>query len=222
MQRLLRLLLFTGICGMLGFALSLVPPKTAGGSAAANVNVVNTPLAVSGGVNATIVGTPSVNIANTPTVSLAPGTTVGVTGADLNFSNTLTTPLFVRDVDNTDANPFLYNFCTTTYSSICTGQTPAIPTTTSDGRTVRLAVINQVEAVTGQPAAQVVDLNVSYQGNYLVHRFNVPVSSNAFAGVLTTNTHIYADPGAVVYGNFEASNSGTNMSITISGYLLTE
>jgi hypothetical protein len=222
MGRLVKLLLFTLAFGALGFVFSLVPQKNAGGAVATNVNVVNAPLPVTGAVNASIVGVPTVNIGNTPTVGLAPGTTVGITGGNLNFSNTLQTPVFVRNVDNTDANPFLFSFCTSTYASSCTGQSPAIPTTTSDGRTVRLAVINQVEFITGQPANQIVDVHASFQGNYVTHSFNVPQSSNSFSGVLNTNTHIYVDPGTIIYGTFELSNSGTNISVTLSGYLLTQ
>src|SRR5712692_9564395 len=87
-----------------------------GVSGTPNVNVANTPA-----VNAQQSGTWNVGINGTPSVQLAPGTTVGVTGGTLNFSNTPSTPIFTRDKDNPALAPFQTTLCIGLSLATCAG-----------------------------------------------------------------------------------------------------
>ena len=85
----------------------LSPPRTANAAGAAPVQVVNTPLPVSGNVNATVTG--NVGATVTGTVGLASGTTVNIgSGAveltgnpSVQIGNPATDPVLTRDVDRT-------------------------------------------------------------------------------------------------------------------------
>ena len=83
---------------VLGFLTS--NPRPAHAAPVAHVIVTNTPLPIQGSVNANVTGT--VSVSNFP-----PTQTVSFNGATqpVSFSNTLTTPIFNRDVDN-GSNPF--------------------------------------------------------------------------------------------------------------------
>ena len=81
MKRFAHLWLVTLGFGSLGFVLSLVPPKNATGAGGAPVIVTNTPLPVSGNVNAAQSGAWTVGVNNFPAFPAAlTGTTVPVSG----------------------------------------------------------------------------------------------------------------------------------------------
>jgi len=106
MKRFSRALVASFGFVVLGSVISLVPQKSATGSNTKsptgghieNVNVVNTPLPVSGTVNV-----------GTPTVNLGAGSTVGINGS-VQIGNSATSPVLVRDVDNPARQPFTLSF----------------------------------------------------------------------------------------------------------------
>ena len=108
MNRFAKLMLVTIGFGVLGFVMSLVPQKTAKGTVAAQVNVVNTPLPVTGNVNATINGTPTVNVANIPPVNVNFPSSIGVNGS-VSVTNPFNgfgqVPLAISDLENRDRAP---------------------------------------------------------------------------------------------------------------------
>jgi hypothetical protein len=98
----------------------------------APVTVVNTPLPVSltgtgkiaGDVNAAQRGEWNVGVTSLPAVQLAPGASVGINGG---FTNTATTPIFVRDVDEPSRNAYVVYLCQSTESP-CGGATVPVGT----------------------------------------------------------------------------------------------
>jgi len=81
MKHFARLLTATiGLMSM-AFVVSLVPQKAARGTVAAQVEVVNTPLPVTGSVSATLTGTPTVNVATMPPVNVSFPPSIGINGS---------------------------------------------------------------------------------------------------------------------------------------------
>jgi len=118
MKRFSRTLYATVGFLTLGFAVSLVPPRSVQGAnnPTQNVNVTNPSLNVNALQNGTwsvgITGTPNVNV-GTPTVMLDAGSTVGISGS-VHVGNPATSPVFVRDVDSPARNPFQVELCSGT------------------------------------------------------------------------------------------------------------
>lgn len=81
MKQFVKLLAVSLGFGLFGLVMSLVPQKAAHGTVAAQVDVVNTPLPVTGNLNATIVGTPTVNVASAPPVNVNFPSSIGINGA---------------------------------------------------------------------------------------------------------------------------------------------
>jgi hypothetical protein len=142
----------------------------------------------------------------------------------VNVVNQQANPVLSRNVDNPDAYPFEFSFCFVNNAfTTCTGVSPSIPTTTSDGRLVKLAVIDRVYFLTGQPANQVVDLFEIFQGNPFSESFNVSQSSNSSGGILNTGTRIYVDPGTQIGAHVEILIPGASgVTINMSGHLVAQ
>jgi len=94
--------------GCTAMLLSLIPPKKAEGTVAAAVQVMNTPLPVTGTVNATINGTPTVNVASMPPISVGQVTLAGNVPVVNPTSNSAPVPLLIRDSDAAARQPFSY------------------------------------------------------------------------------------------------------------------
>src|SRR5262245_25637173 len=103
-------------------------PVEAAGSAP--VTIVNSPLpvtlsgtgSITGNVTAAQGGDWSVGVTSLPAVQLAPGTTVGITA-----SNTTTSPIFSKDVDEPAKTAYVVFLCASTESS-CDGASVPVGT----------------------------------------------------------------------------------------------
>lgn len=155
---------------------------------------------------------------------LAPKAAHGIVATLVQVVNTAANPVLSRNVDNPDAYPFEFTFCfVNNQFTTCTGVSPSIPTTTSDGRVVKLAVIDRIYLQTGQPANNVVDLSETFQGNFFEESFNVTQSSNSNGGVLNTGTRIYVDPGTQIGARLEILMPGASgVTIIMSGHLVAQ
>lgn len=127
-KRYARLLLVTIGLGVLAFAMSLVPQKTATGAAAAGplVTVTNFPATLTGAaVPASITNSSPINVAGTVTVSSLPSVALG--GA-VTVGNPATNPVQTRDTDNQVRQPF-QTTCVTppTLTSVATCDTNPTP-----------------------------------------------------------------------------------------------
>jgi hypothetical protein len=103
MTHLSRVIFLTVILGFFAIVFSFVPRHpvvAAPPTPAVPVDVTNTPLPVTGNVNATISGTPAVTISGMPTLAIASGAAVSV-------NNAATNPVLVSDVDNPAHNPVM-------------------------------------------------------------------------------------------------------------------
>jgi len=231
MKRFAKLMLVTIGFGVLGFVMSLVPQKTAKGTVAAQVNVVNTPLPVTGNVNATLTGTPTVNVANIPPVNVNFPSSIGVNGSVL-VTNPITTfgnglaqvPLLIREVDDRELAPIeVVSFEALSSGGVVSGSSPfTVPTSTrfvidqidgfcftSLGNTINLSTLTFNSGGSPftinfhlTPEAPVVILSVAYT-------FNLPV-------------HYVADPGSTFSGRAFTTDltSSTECTYNLSGHLV--
>lgn len=243
---------------ILGLVVTVIPHKDANAQSPQPVTVVNQPsvtvrnspltVAVRGitvGAPVPVQGTVSANINGTPAVTLS-GT------PSVNFSNTSTTPLFVRDVDNPVNEPFAASLCQGSGTSGSNQPQPCyfggngpgsfvVPTTTSDGKTVKELVIKFVDGecyvINPDPRSGITDVNLSttvtqnqvtfpqFQG-YVTHFF--PFSSNPSLNnnstlEFATPTEIMANPNTSV--DFSVDSIITTQfgcTLGLSGYLVTQ
>ena len=190
-----------------GAALAVAVTNTPGVNVAntPNVNVANTPAVnanQAGNWNVGINGTPNVNIANTPTVNLAQGTTVGVTGGNFSFSNTPSTPLFNRDIDNPANQPIEFALCISVPAIKCNfvSNSITVPLVPVNGNNVQRVVIEQVSGVCfvqGDPLLNG-SLFTNYAGAYgpVAGEYDFPLGSIQTGGVqvFSQKTRLYQDP----------------------------
>lgn len=234
--------------GQVGAQSSRLTSTAVTASASIPVNIVNTPLPVQGTVTANVPGgvavTGNVN-ANITNSELPVTGSVAVTSLPTaTVANASSNPLFVRDVDNLANEPFNATLC---YGSGLTlpcyfGQTQPgnffVPTTTSDGKSVKQLIIQFVDG--GCDVAQggeLTDLDLStvvYQNpvnsNIGIYHI-IPFSSNPSLTSPTedhlfywaTPVQLIANANTPVY--FVANTRiGTSFacSMNLSGYLVTQ
>jgi hypothetical protein len=194
-----------------------------------NANITNASVPVSGTVNANITNTPSVNVSSLPAVQLAAGTTVGVTGG---LANTSATPIFTRDVNSPSSEPFVASLCVGTGPGTCpTGSRfdYGVPATVGLNSTpVLLAVIEYYSAscvgVTPPSNSWFLDLNVRTAGSSNRHYVGLVLSSGS---IYYSNqlTRLYADASSDIVAEFPWFEGGVatgSCNVTLSGYLVTQ
>jgi len=233
MKHFARLMLLTLGLGVVAVVVSSFPRHTAAAASdppSLPVRVTNTPLPVTGSVNAAVTGTvnanitntPSVNVSSLPAVQLAAGTTVGVTGGTFSLTNTSATPIFTRDVDNPAGQSFALSLCFATGFGGCNGVPGQFTVPTVVGATsapVRRLVIEYYSAQCVQGASGLTlavytagSANSYYIGPWLLDSTNLYYSNQ--------QTRIYADPGTIVYLNANGAPGGSVCNVTVSGYLV--
>ena len=210
--------------GLLAFALSFVPSKPTAAAHAPVVTVANTPLPVSltgtgnitGTVAATQSGTWNVGLSGTPTASASNFPAA----QPVSFGNTRTTPLFVRDVDNSTRAAFQLTCSSTTADS---GSFSCNLGTVGTGTRI---VIETVSGYLKVPAG------ISPGDPHLITTVNGSTANHYLRGSLmgkiagfdswlfTEDVRLYADASTPinVRANTDATgNTGTG-TFTLSGY----
>lgn len=234
MRRFTRPLLAVLGVVLLGSIITLVPQKNASSAPApAPVIVTNTPLPVSGNVNASQSGVWNVGINNLPSTQ-----NVSFNGAaqPISFSNTATTPIFNRDVDNSARNSVLGScdlpstsgpgtqFCNVQFSTSSGSNFTSVPT---GYRLVIEFVSGEVDVPTGTTIVRNFGIRTTIGNSYTVINFDP-----RFAGTDSTvdvwrfsqQTRIYEDPGSTV-----VLGAGTGAQIVpfsvfgqVTGYLVSQ
>jgi hypothetical protein len=215
--------------GILGVVLSTMPSNHAAAAGAAPVNVVNTPLPVSGSVSAAQSGSWNVGITGMPTVNLGAGNSVGINGS-IQVGNLATNPVFVSDVDNPARHPIqLNNACgigATVISCSTVGQdVPGVDYTVASGMQL---VIEDVSYDVALPTGQKVVFCFmdSRIGGQLAEVKFAPAFTATLSGIdhFISANHIrgYADPGTTVsFGCYRDSTlSGGSFRAQAFGYLV--
>jgi hypothetical protein len=221
---------------LLGLGLFLLAamagPRPTHSSGSEAVRVVNTPLPVQGTVgvnnfpaNQAVSGTIGVN--NFPATQAVSGTVnVGnfPSAQQVSFSNTGTTPLYIRDVDNPAHTPFLGTlFCLVPAGSVSCDASFSVP---SGSELVIESVSARADLASGERA--VVELNVTTNGVTSLF-IEIPLTFQITSSGIDTYTanqpvRLYADPGtSPALHAFLSGTSSTgveNFRITVSGYLV--
>ena len=243
MKHFAKLMLLTLGIGVVAVVVSSFPRHTAAAATDPSlpVKVTNTPLPVTGSVNAAVTGTvnanvtntPSVNVSSLPAVQLAAGTTVGVTGGTVSLTNTATTPIFTRGVDNPANQPFAQTLCFSSASGGCNAAPGSftVPTVTgTPSAAVQRLVIEYYSAQCqfANAADGGLNLEVITAGSDNFYYIGPLSLDTSVPGVSQPNPYkynqqarIYADPGTNVYLN---TGSGVGpgsitCTVTVSGYL---
>lgn len=173
-----------------------------------NVNVVNTPVPVTGNVNATLTGTPAVSLnGNVPVSNPADG-------------NGNPAPLIVKDAQN----PALFSFSQETIDQSggnCRTFTNPLPLTAPNGAAVKAVVIEEISGSVIFTGAQPNWIRVV---NPAGTEFFVPLqtstnTSNDVAAL--AQTRLYGGPGDQFVFNIDLFDS-TACSFSVSGYLVTQ
>lgn len=183
------------------------------------VNVGRLP-AITGSVS--IAGQPvSVNVSTLPPVQLAPGTTVGVTGGNVSFSNTADTPIFVRDKDNAALMPFQTTLCSSSNNCTASGSTFTVPTG-------RRAVIEYVSTfcapfIAGTQISVTLILATRVGGVEAIYRLNPGLPDSFDRFIANQQARIYADENTSIVFEGIITPAGTLAACTmvLSGYLVT-
>jgi hypothetical protein len=204
-------------------AAAMLIPKNAVASIAAQVFLVNhsvpasNPLPVSG----------NVGINAMPPVQLAPGTTVGVTGGTFNFSNTPSTPIFTRDINNGSRQGvqllILFNILDgTTGNDANALDASFVPFIVPAGKAL---VIEEASALAGMPVGQrplSFQVGVNDIHSFLPFTFQGTSASGVDAFVAGRQFRAYVGPGKLVQvGVTRDSGTGlANIIGDITGYLV--
>ncbi len=216
--------------GTVGASPSLVPIAAAPPTPSIPVNVTNTPLAVTGTVNANI-GTPTVNVNSLPAVQLSGTPTV-------NLNTTPTAPLYV-DADRPARNSFSASCDTQNYDS-GSGQASCTIFTIPAGRQIVIETVACTAEVAGGQGPAQADLiipNIPYGAaptSAIGYYFPVAMSRQTLnsSGVdiwaVTNQVRAYGaaptggsvDIGVFFRASLPNLNPPQGMSCTIAGYLV--
>ena len=198
-------------------ALALVSAATAmaaGTPVPLGVNVVNTPLPVTGSVS--LSGSGNVSAAQSGNWS------VGINNGAAN-------PVPVRNVEQVPDDPFQFHVCISSGAQDFSCATRIIvPATVGDSQVRRMTIEHVTAFCTAQPSTEAnlgVQLATTSGGTIVTHGF--PLNAGTVSNVLGTLerdqglaqvTRLYADPGTeVFYGSSSTGITGGRCDITISG-----
>jgi hypothetical protein len=219
MKRFARLFVVALGLAILGLVVTLVPNKDVSAQSPTQVQVVNTPLPV------------------TATVTRMP-----VVSGRVAITNPY---LSVRDIDNPSNEPFAASLCSgvgQTFPCFLGETLPSqfgVPTTTSDGKTVKELVIQYLDGSCGlSPGGVVTSVTLNTQTfhnvisgqspaifHFLTLTQNPTITASGQDHIFewATPTQIFVDPDTPVIFSV-ASQVGTNYGCTLnlSGYLVTQ
>jgi len=230
MKRFARLIVLTLGMAVVGLIVTLVPHENTNAQSPTQVQVVNTPLPVTGVV--AVRGGVTVN--NTPLPVTVRGIAVGaplpVAGTvsvgnfpstqSVSLNNSANAPLFVRDVDNAGRNPFAVN----TGCSTGTGGCPAnviLPSSTANHGSVQTVVIEFVTVLCSGMTSGITEFNFNF--NYTLNgqpqAAFFPAAVDPFGvGRMAQLTALYADPGQTA--TFGPPGQASGCFVTLSGHLI--
>lgn len=172
------------------------------------VTVVNTPLPVSGTVNANI-GTPTVNVASLPAITGNVNATL--TNSSVTVNNSAANPIQVRAVNNAASNPYYTGGCSSPAQlQGCAGgpgyDTITVPSTTDSGQPITAVEIDLVSgSCFSVPGGEIVNVAFTIRPPSGVGPFGVnavPVvtysDSSSIDYAFSQQTHIYALAGSTL------------------------
>jgi len=224
MTHLSRVIVLTVILGFFAIVFSFVPRHpvvAAPPTPAVPVDVTNTPLPVTGNVNATISGTPAVTISGMPTLAIASGAAVSV-------NNAATNPVLVSDVNNPAYNPII-GLCTVSQNtcnfSLFTETIPGGTTTIPAGFEFVIDSVSGTFFVPTGAVPNLVEVAAQMAGaNYAVY-FN-PVLQGTAASLtyytVSQATRIFCDATTSVSMYVESQNATgpATGQFTLTGHLV--
>jgi len=241
MKHIARLMLLTLSVGVVAVVLSSLPRHTAAAASdppsppSLPVKVTNTPLPVTGSVNAAVTGTVAatqsgtwnvgingtVPVSGTVAVSSLPAVTVsGLTSVGI--TNTSATPVFVRDTDNPAKQPFVSS-CSINLSTAVTCSFTSVPTS-------KELVIEMFTAFIGMNSGdRPISAELGGAVNGIPYTFDYPlVFNNTFSAVSADVwvvqqplTRAYSDPTTTpACGILVNFGEGKSATCQVSGYLV--
>jgi hypothetical protein len=230
MKRFGRLIVLTIGMAIVGLVVTLVPHTDTNAQSPTQVQVVNTPLPVSGVV--AVRGGVTVN--NTPLPVTVRGIAVGaplpVTGAvsvgnfpstqPVSFNNSAKAPLFVQDVDSGGRNPFAVSTGCSTATSACPANV-ILPSNTANHGLVQTVVIEFVTVLCSGMTSGITQFNFNF--NYTLNGQQqaafFPAAVDPFGvGRMAQLTALYADPGQTA--TFGPPGPASGCFVTLSGHLI--
>jgi hypothetical protein len=215
MRRFARLFMLALGLTILGLVVTLVPHKDVSAQSPTQVQVVNTPLPISGVVRAAVTNTPlPVTVRGIAVAAPLPVTGTVSVG---NFP----TPLFVQDVDSAGRHPFAVTaICQPNSAGVCVGGNPILPSTTVNGIPVQTVVIEFVSAVCIGLASGITQdvFDFGYTLNTQRNVVFFPAAVESGTGKMAMRTVLYADPGSQTDLGTPGNNSGC--SVSLSGHLI--
>jgi hypothetical protein len=223
MTHLPRVILLTVLLGFFAIVFSFFPRHpvvAAPPTPSVPVDVTNTPLPVTGNVNATISGTPAVTISGMPTLAIASGAAVSV-------NNAATNPVLVSDVDNPAHNSIIGLCGVSGGTGSCNLFTETVPGTTTVPAGSEL-VIDSVSGTFFVPTGSVPNLvEVGAQmGGAPYAVYFTPVLQGTSAGnsyyTVSQATTIFCDASTGVSMYVEAQNATgpATGQFTLTGHLV--
>jgi len=224
MKRFARLLLVTFGFGVLGFVMSLVPQKNAGGAGGAPVTVMNTstnPVPVTGNVSAAVSGTVAAQQSGTWNVNAAILGDVPVKNSVNPDTQTLL-PLITRDLEAPGINPFQAALIYPTSFQAAVPSSPARELVI-DFVSVSGIVIENAGFTTVVPVAQLATFS---GGVSLPHVLSMQAAPNGNPGefqlIGSETTRIYADPGTFIsfFLNVPGTVNGNGIVMNVSGHFV--
>lgn len=208
MKRFAKLLVVTLGFGLLGFVMSLFPQRTAKGTVASQVDVVNTPLPVTGAVS--INGVPTVQVNNSPS-----------RGPD---DEPEPTALLTREETNPAFEPFIENLC---LSCGFVDSSYTVPSRTPDSNLVTRLVVEDMSGSCGTFNGQTISILLKVNGTFtgltvpLIHEADF-TSNTASLEVFGRTTRMYLSPGSTInlLPSATANGTGTVCNATLEGYFV--
>jgi hypothetical protein len=193
-------------------------------------------------MNRLLMGIGAVALAGTLLSLVGPKAVHAAVAALVLVTNTPANPVPNADVNAPGEEPFQTQFCLTTPSTDACGSTPSgfvVPTTTSDGLSIKRLVIEQISAscsetgtITSLQAYLSFQMNENqvngsaFPGTIYLPFTPTPGNLGAKNPVSTVAVRAYADPGTAV-SNYQQWTSGTSLpaslmcNYTVVGHFVT-
>jgi hypothetical protein len=215
MKRFGRLIVLTIGMAIVGLVVTLVPHTDTNAQSPTQVQVVNTPLPVSGvvAVRGIAVGAPlpvtgAVSVGNFPSTQ------------PVSFNNSAKAPLFVQDVDSGGRNPFAVSTGCSTATSACPANV-ILPSNTANHGLVQTVVIEFVTVLCSGMTSGITQFNFNF--NYTLNGQQqaafFPAAVDPFGvGRMAQLTALYADPGQTA--TFGPPGPASGCFVTLSGHLI--
>jgi hypothetical protein len=233
MQYVARVLVLTLALGVLAVTLSFYSSQPAvAGPGATSVIVTNTPLPVTGNVNAAVTSLPAVQISGTPSVnanitngSVTVSGTVGVGSmppidGNVTVANSAANPVPTIVADNPPAEPFTWAlpviFPDTGNFSLL------VPPITPDGKTVSSAVIEILSGACGGLPVPMSGIAISLAASSPSYNLPFALGPDPTAPVGSQTVRLYVQPGSSITLHPLASETGGGCSVSFFGHYITQ